>query len=256
MFMSSAALGGAFAIVFNHIFPGAHLSPGAFALVAMGAVFGAASRATFTFIIFAFEITRDYNSVLPLMLVAVIADGIAMLLMPHASIMTEKLRRRGLRIHQDYEADILQQVRVAETMDTNPPIIPAAMRVGELAERIARRDPEMGRHEALLVVDDRGELEAIITRGDVLRALDSEPSGDRTVLESGTSKVVVTYADETLAQAADKMLRHDIGRLPVVERGQAKKIVGYLGRRNIMSARLRRMEEEQVRERGWIGSRA
>src|SRR5438132_10253441 len=88
----------------------ANLSPGAFALVAMGAVFGAASRATFSFIIFAFEITRDYNSVLPLMLVSVIADGIAMILMPSASIMTEKLARRGLRIHQDYEADVLHQV--------------------------------------------------------------------------------------------------------------------------------------------------
>src|SRR5438067_2790298 len=91
MFMSSAALGGAFEIGTNHLFSGANLSPGAFALVAMGAVFGAASRATFSFIIFAFEITRDYNSVLPLMLVSVIADGIAMILMPSASIMTEKL---------------------------------------------------------------------------------------------------------------------------------------------------------------------
>src|SRR6266851_356864 len=67
MFMSSAAMGGAFALAVDRIFPGAHLSAGAFALVAMGAVFGAASRAAFTFIIFAFEITRDYNSVLPLM---------------------------------------------------------------------------------------------------------------------------------------------------------------------------------------------
>ena len=85
---------------------------GAFALVAMGAVFGAASRATFTFIIFAFEITRDYNSVLPLMLVSVIADGMAMWLMPKSSIMTEKLARRGMRVHAEYEIDVLQQVSV------------------------------------------------------------------------------------------------------------------------------------------------
>jgi len=140
MFMSSAAMGGALAIGLNHVFPSAHISAGAFALVAMGAVFGAASRATFSFIIFAFEITRDYNSVLPLMLVSVIADGIAMLLMPKASIMTEKLARRGLRIHQDYEADVLQQVSVAETMDRDIPLVRADMRVGELADRIARRD--------------------------------------------------------------------------------------------------------------------
>ena len=121
-FMWSAAMGGLFAMVANWAFPGAHLSPGAFALVAMGAVFGAASRAAFSFIIFAFEITRDYNSVLPLMLVAVIADGIAMLFMPNSSVMTEKLARRGLRVHQDYEADPLTQATVGETMDKDAPV--------------------------------------------------------------------------------------------------------------------------------------
>ncbi|MGB6385784.1 MAG: chloride channel protein [Terriglobales bacterium] len=256
MFMSSAAMGGAFAMVLNHIFPSAHLSPAAFALVAMGAVFGAASRATFTFIIFAFEITRDYNSVLPLMLVCVIADGIAMLLMPHASIMTEKLARRGLRIHQDYETDIMQQMRVSETMDRSAPTIPSKTSVGELAERIARRDPEVSRHQALLVVDDKGQLEAIITRGDILRALDREPSGGTTVRDGGTSKLVVTYPDETLSEASYKMLRHDVGRLPVVDRANPKQILGYLGRPNIMAARLRRLEEEHVREPGWMASRA
>src|ERR1700758_3376689 len=128
-FMWSAAMGGLFAMVANHVFPNAHLSPGAFALVAMGAVFGAASRATFSFIIFAFEITRDYNSVLPLMLVAVIADGVAMLFMPKSSIMTEKLARRGLQVHQDYEADVLSQVAVSETMEKNPPVIAAGTKV-------------------------------------------------------------------------------------------------------------------------------
>src|SRR5207244_13472698 len=105
-------------------------------LVAMGAVCGAASRATFSFIIFAFEITRDYNAVLPLMLVAVIADGIAMLFMPNSSIMTEKLARRGLRVHQDYEADALTQATVGETMEKDATTIPADTKVGVLAERM------------------------------------------------------------------------------------------------------------------------
>ena len=113
--------------------------------MAIGAVFGAASRPTFTFIIFASEITRDYNAVLPLMLVSVIADGLAMLLMPKASIMTERLARRGLRIHQEYEADVMHQVIVSETMDREDdiPRILADLKVGELADRIARRDPEV-----------------------------------------------------------------------------------------------------------------
>jgi CIC family chloride channel protein len=251
-FMWSAAMGGMFALVANHFFPSAGLSPGAFALVAMGAVFGAASRATFAFIIFSFEITRDYNSVLPLMLVSVIADAIAMLFMPHSSIMTEKLARRGLRVHQDYEADALTQATIADTMEKNPPTIPATTKVSFLAERIARHDPELGRHEALLILDDASKLAGIITRGDILRSLDKDSSGAMNVQEAGSTHLVVGYPDELISEAAAKMLRFDIGRLPVVERADERKVVGYLGRAGILSARLRRFQDEHVREPGWF----
>ena len=250
MFMSSAALGGAFAIAMNRAFAGAHLAAGAFALVAMGAVFGAASRATFSFIIFAFEITRDYNAVLPLMLVSVIADGIAVLLMPRASIMTEKLARRGLRIHQDYETDVLQQIVVAETMDREVATVPSDMPLTELAERIARHDPAVSRHQGMLIVGPKGDLAGIITRGDVLRALEGDTKS-MTVLQAGSRNPIVTFPDELLHEASAKMLRHDIGRLPVVDRTDPRCIVGYLGRSGILSARLRRLEEESVREPGW-----
>src|SRR5438874_1994603 len=255
MFMSSAALGGVFAVGTNYLFPSASLSPGAFALVAMGAVFGAASRATFAFIIFAFEITRDYNSVLPLMLVSVIADGVAMVLMPSASIMTEKLARRGLRIHQDYEADVLHQVAVSETMDKDVPTLPANIRVGELAERIAKHDPVVSRHQGMIILDGDGKLAGVITRGDVMRALDQDPLGAMTVLEAGSRKLVVTYPDESLHEASTKMLRNNIGRLPVVDRNDPDRAIGYLGRPGIMAARLRRLDEEHVREPGWMKRR-
>jgi CIC family chloride channel protein len=253
MFMSSAAMGGVFAMAINRIFPAANLSPGAFALVAMGAVFGSASRATFTFIIFAFEITRDYSSVLPLMLVSVIADGIAMLLMPRASIMTEKLARRGLYIHQEYETDVLQQVMVAETMDKEIPALAADTKIGELSDRISRHDPEVTRHQGMLVTDATGKLAGLITRGDVMRALANDPSGNMTVLDAASRDLIVTYPDESLHEAAAKMLRNNIGRLPVVDRNQPQSVVGYLGRSGIMAARLRRLDEEHVREPGWVG---
>ena len=252
MFMSSAALGGVFALAINRLFPSANLAAGAFALVAMGAVFGAASRAAFAFIIFAFEITRDYNAVLPLMLVTVIADGIAMLFMPKSSIMTEKLARRGLRIHQDYETDILQQVAVAETMDRDVPTVSAKMRIAELAERIGKHDPDVSRHQGLFIVDAEGKLAGLITRGDVLRALDQDSEGLLTVLEAGSKDLVVAFPDEMISEASDKMLRNEIGRLPVVERGDPRKLVGYLGRNGVMAARLRRLHEEHVRETGWM----
>ncbi len=251
-FMWSAAMGALFAIIGNHVFPSAHLSPGAFALVAMGAVFGAASRATFSFIIFAFEITRDYNSVLPLMLVSVIADGIAMLFMPRSSIMTEKLARRGLRVHQDYEADVLAQATVAETMEQDAPVIAAGTKVGEVAERIARHDPAVARHEALLIVDGGGRLAGIVTRGDILQALDTDSSGAITVEAAGATNLVVAYPDEPVSEAAAKLLRFDIGRLPVVDRSDEHKIVGYLGRAAILAARMRSFQDENIREPGWL----
>jgi chloride channel protein, CIC family len=255
-FMWSAAMGGVFAMVGNHFFPQANLSPGAFALVAMGAVFGAASRATFSFIIFAFEITRDYNSVLPLMLVAVIADGIAMLLMPTSSIMTEKLARRGLRVHQDYEADALTQATVGETMEKDPPVIAAGTKVGQVADRIARHDPAVARYEALLILDEGSKLAGIITRGDILRALDKDSAGEMTVLEAGNTRLVLAYPDELVSEAAVKLLHNNIGRLPVVDRVDQRKVVGYLNRASILAARSRRFQEEHVREPGWLGALA
>ena len=251
-FMWSAAMGGLFAMIGNRIFPSAHLSPAAFALVAMGAVFGAASRATFAFIIFAFEIPRDYNSVLPLMLVAVIADGIAMLFMPRSSIMTEKLARRGLRVLQDYEADVLTQVTVAETMERDAPVIPAGTKVGDVADRIARHDPAVARYEAMLITDKGGKLIGIVTRGDILKALEMDKTGEITVEQAGNTKLVVTHPDELVAEAAAKLLRFEVGRLPVVDRADERKIVGYLNRATILAARQRRLRDEHFREQGWL----
>jgi H+/Cl- antiporter ClcA/CBS domain-containing protein len=248
-FMSSAALGAVFAMAMNRVFPAAHLSPAAFALVAMGAVFGAASRATFAFIIFAFEITRDYNAVLPLMLVCVIADGVAILISPN-SIMTEKLARRGLKIHMEYEPDVLQQVAVADAMTTDVPPVLASMPVRELAALMATGHP-LARHYALPIVDADGRLAGIITRGDVVKRLEVEPESAATVLEAGAADPVVCYPDEVLHAAVERMLKQEVGRLPVVSRDDPKKLVGYLGRAGVMAARMRRLQEEHVREPGW-----
>ena len=249
MFMSGAAMGGAFAMIVNQIIPGAHLSPAACAVVAMAAVFGSSARATFAMIIFAFEITRDYNGILPLMLVCVIADGVALYLMRN-SIMTEKLARRGLRIPQDYEADILQQIDVGEVMDRNPGAVPSTMKVSELADRIARG--ELGHHQGFPIVDEKNQLVGIITWGDITKTVAAKAADTQTVLEAGNNEPVVTFTNELLEDAVHKMLRHDIGRLPVVDRQDPHKLVGYLGRSAVMEARLRRMHEERVREPGWL----
>jgi chloride channel protein, CIC family len=251
MFMSSAALGGTFAIVANLIFPGAHLSPGAYALVAMAAVFGAASRATFAFIVFAFEITRDYNAILPLMLACVIADLIAIRYLP-SSIMTEKLARRGLTVPEEYEAGVLKVVRVAEVMRKDVQPIPPEMKVGELAERMASGQPGFNLTEGLPIVAGDGRLVGVVTQGDLLRALETDPKGEMAVLEAGSNEPIVAYPDEVVFDALFRMLQNNIGRLPVVSREAPHQMVGYLNRATILSAWTRQMEEEGVREHGWL----
>lgn len=254
LFMVGAALGAITAMALNALMPGLALSPGAFALAGMAAVFGAASRSTFAFIIFAFEITQDYNAILPLMLVCVIADGVALLFMRN-TIMTEKLARRGLRVPQEYEADPLQQVTVGEMMITNTLNLPGAMRVRELADRIAQGQAEYVRHQAFPIVDADGLLAGIITRGDLLAALDEPAGGDLTVLQAGTPSPIVAYPDEMLHEALTRLLQNDIGRLPVVSRDDPRRIVGYLSRGAILRGRRHRIEEEHAREPGWLGRR-
>jgi chloride channel protein, CIC family len=85
-----------------------------------------------------------------------------------------------------------------------------------------------------------------------LPAPDLEPLGTITVLDAGSRAVVVNYPDEVVHEASVKMLRPNIGRPPVVDRIDPKRVLGFLGRPGIMAARLRRLDEEQVREPGWM----
>ena len=254
MFMSSAAAGGVFAMGVNYLIPSAHLSPGACALVAMAAVFGSASRATFAFIVFAFEIVRDFNSVLPLMLVSVIATAIAMRYLPN-SIMTEKLARRGLDIHQDYEANALKQLKVAEVMARDIATVEPQVSVRAAADRFATGDLKASRYHALPIVDAAGKLQGLVTQGDLLRALQADPAGEMTVIDAGTRSLIVAYPDERVFDAVTKMLEHNIGRLPVVDRKDPEKLVGHINRANVMGSWRGHLHEEFVREHGWYSNR-
>ncbi|HXT22249.1 MAG TPA: CBS domain-containing protein, partial [Thermoanaerobaculia bacterium] len=98
------------------------------------------------------------------------------------------------------------------------------------------------------IVDERGALAGIITRSDLMRAM--EEGGERSVLEAGTRDLVVAYPDELLREAVARMLARDVGRLPIVSREEPRRLVGYLGRAGIMRARVRLYEEENLRERG------
>ena len=193
--------------------------------------------------------TQDFN-LLPALLVGSVAAYAVTVLLLRRSILTEKVARRGYHVTREYSVDPLMVLRVGEVIDESPPTILATMKVTELSDRIAQRDPVLTRRQGIPIVDEEHQLVGIITRGDVLQALEQGTKGNTTVLEAGSRDLVVTYPDELLHEAVTKMLRNDIGRLPVVSRKNQRELLGYLGRASIMAARLRRLEEEHIREQG------
>jgi len=99
-------------------------------------------------------------------------------------------------------------------------------------------------------VDEEDRLVGIITRGDIVRALRQKQNSEMTVAEAGSGDLAVAFPDEPLYAALTKMLERDVGRLPVVERKDPGRVVGYLGRAAILSARMKFHEEETIRQRG------
>ena len=221
---------------------------GLWATIGMAAMMGGTMRSPLTAMIFTLELTQDLNLLPGLLVGCIAAHGVTVLLL-RRSILTEKVARRGYHVMREYSVDPLTMVRVGEVMDKNAPTIPATMPVMELSDRIAQRDPQVTRHEGLLIVDENQLLAGIITRGDILRALEQGDKNGTTVIEAGSHDLIVSFPDEVLQEAANKMLRNNIGRLPVVSRRDSHRIVGYLGRSNLMAAHLRQLEEEHVRER-------
>jgi CIC family chloride channel protein len=221
------------------------------ALVGMSAIMGGTMRSPFTAVLFALELTDDIHALPVLFVGAICALAVTVLLM-RRSILTEKISRRGHHITREYSVDQFELMRVSEVMDDKGQTVPAETTVAELADRIAKDDPEVTRRQAVLIVNNEGSLAGIITRGDILRAIQRDGAG-LSVLEAGSQEMVVAYPQEQLRSAIAKMLSNEVGRLPVVDPDHPGRLVGYLGRANIVSARQRQHEEEHYREPGIFG---
>jgi CBS domain-containing protein len=243
-------VGGALGAVVGHWIPVG--DSGLWAMIGMAAMMAGTMRAPFTGVVFMLEATHDLNALPALLIGCVSALGVTVLLL-RRSILTEKLARRGQHITCEYSIDTFELLRVGEVMDTTPPVASAKITVGELSNRIAQGDPTLTTRQGTLLLDEENQLAGIVTRGDLLRALQQDPSGKRTALEAGSSKPIVAFADERLNDAINRMLKNNIGRLPVVDREQPRRVIGYIGRSNVMAARSARLEEEEVREGGGLG---
>lgn len=222
-------LGAAFGQGVAHLAPGLHVAPGAYALVAMGAVFAGATRAPITAVIILFELTGEYSIILPLMLAVVVATGISHKLSAD-TIYTAKLRRRGVNVGGRPGADALRGITVRDVMAATPTTLTTGISVRAGARRLLGS----GRR-ALPVVSNHGLFIGIITSGAVAGALASDADADEITVSNLVSMPAILDPDMTIDEALDVMLVDDAAAgLPVVDEDGT--LVGWLGQDAVLRA--------------------
>ncbi|HEX4767389.1 MAG TPA: chloride channel protein [Lichenihabitans sp.] len=132
-----ATLGGAFASILAQVF-GLSVSAPAFAMVGMGAMVGGSTGAAMTAVTMIFEMTRDYDIVLP-MILAVGASLAVRRLLSDENIYTAKLIRRGQPVPRGLHANMFLVQKAKDVMETDVPIVPAETRLDEFLHRPEHR---------------------------------------------------------------------------------------------------------------------
>ncbi|HKU61407.1 MAG TPA: chloride channel protein [Gemmatimonadales bacterium] len=224
-----AATGGAFGVGLAGLFPALHLRPEAYAIVGMGAVVAAATSAPITGILLVFEMTNDYEIVLPLMLTTVIANLVARRIEPD-SLYSGWLRRRGERIQQGTDRDLLAGLRVADAFDPAPAVVGEQAPLDRLLDHLGS-----GAASDLPVVDEDRRLVGIITLSDLGR-LARERRTDTAplmALDVASPAESVTPGD-TLLEAIRRMGVRGTASIPVVDQATGH-FLGLVSRAHVLA---------------------
>ncbi|MCA9839389.1 MAG: chloride channel protein [Trueperaceae bacterium] len=244
-------VGAAFGLVFAQIvevaFPALTITPGAFALVGMAAVFAGAERAPMSTIVMVFEMSNDYQLILPLLLAAVIATLIADVLHPE-SIYHVMLSRKGQSLLRLRQGDLLQTVLLEEVMDSEIPSVYADDSIERFAEVITE-----SHHHGFLVVDreDPDHFIGIITLTDLERARREGRSLSTELRNICQQTVYTALPTEAISEVLERMAQYDIGRMPVVSPQDKLKVIGFVRQSDLARAyyqavqRHRRIEEQE-----------
>jgi len=212
-------------------------------LVGMAAIFSGASRAMLASAVFAFETTLQPFGLLPLLGGCAAAYLVSSIMM-RTSIMTEKIARRGVRTPEEYFADSLDQVLVRDAASRNVVTVQRDHTIGQVRDWLATNATQTS-HQGFPVVDPQGRLVGLVTRRDLS---DSSLAVDQPVSAALRAPVRFVYDDSTVRQAADHMVNHSIGRLPVVSRERPHRLIGIITRSDVLSVFQRRIRESELQK--------
>jgi CIC family chloride channel protein len=227
-----AALGGAVGDLLGRIAPFETAASGAYAVVGMGAMVAAATHAPITAILIIFEMTGDYRVILGLMAASTVATLVAQRLCED-SIYTIKLSRRGIRLHQGQEINVLRKIRVRDVSKPDVEIVSPSATLEELYQRMI-----LSSHFEFFTVDEAGELQGVISVDDLRRLLPERESLARLVIakDISTSPVIFVREDDTLDVAMRQFGKRRFGELPVLPPGSSRTPVGTLRRDDVINA--------------------
>jgi len=241
-------MGGALGAVDALFLP--HQGLGFWPLISMGAMLAGTMRSPLTGVIFAFELTGDYHSILPLLIACVAAHSFTVLTMAR-SILTEKISRRGHHLSREYVVDPMEALAVEDVMRTNITAFPAETTVAELQGVLERNETTRGQR-VYPIIGPNQHLLGVMTRHDLLKIVTELRDGDAGLVQLSdmvTQAPVVAYPDEPLRLVVNRMAATGLTRFPVVKENGGPELIGLIGLPDLLKAREFSVLEEQHRER-------
>ena len=231
-----AMIGGSIGNISHSLFPGVITQPSACVLVGMASFFAGVANVPIVTLIMVCEMTNSYSLLVPLML----AEAISYVITSRWGIYENQVPTRADSPAHRHELsiDILEKLRVKDAMRGDVITVSPKDKVSYVSSLIDKY-----KHLGYPVISKEG-IVGIITARDIA----SVPVSERDTTEIGdisSNNLVVAYSDETLYDAMHKMVEADIGRLPVVDRKNPKKLVGILTKSDITVAYVK--EEERIR---------
>lgn len=224
-----AMLGVAFSYIVKLIMPDIAVSPGAYALLGMGAVFAGAAQAPISAILILFEMTGNYKIILPLITVCIISAFIVRK-WSEFSIYTLKIKRKGININKLTTLNLLEDLQVGDSMSREVITLLPNNTIKEAGLQIKNTH-----HRGFPVINEQHKLIGIITYNDINKYL-RDGKEKIPVSEVMTRDLIKCYPDENLRMALEKMGEKDIGRIPVVEHRKQDIMLGLITRKNIITA--------------------
>jgi CIC family chloride channel protein len=234
-----AMAGGAFGRVANDLIPALTAPPGAYALVGMAAVFAAATHAPITGIIILFEMTDNYQIILPLMFAVVVAHLMASAVY-HDSIYSIKLRRKGALTAPKQELGVLDILLVTDAMSLQFETVPPDLPVEALAEKA-----RSGKVRSWLVMEPEEGLMGIVTETDLEAAIVAGRAEESLVKDVMTTALTTCRPGETLRTAFKRFADRAVYQIPVVEDDDPRQVTGVLRRNELLWAFKELSDEHQ-----------